>query len=169
MAPVSFSRNTRNQQTIFVNGRLIKSNELSSALDEVYHTLLPKGRFPIAVVHLQVENTNLDVNIHPAKIQIKVFNIDLIQEKLINLFRKRLLTKNIDNYSSYQIKSPYFKKATFIPEAKIAEIKEENANWETIKDDSFIEDNFLKEEIIIKQEKFSWEQNILKKYTKCFN
>ena len=158
LAPVSFSRNTRNQQTIFVNGRLIKSYELSSALDEVYHTLLPKGRFPIAVVHLQVENTNLDVNIHPAKIQIKVFNIDLIQEKLINLFRKRLLTKNIDNYSSYQIKSPYLNKASFIPETKIAEIKEENANWETIKDDSFIEDNFLKEEIIIKQEKFSWEQ-----------
>ena len=47
LAPVSFSRNTRNQQTIFVNGRLIKSYELSSALDEVYHTLLPKEDFPL--------------------------------------------------------------------------------------------------------------------------
>lgn len=92
------TRNNRNQEVFFVNGRLIKSTELTQALEEGYYTLMAKGRFPIAVVKLELPGQDLDVNIHPAKTEIKINRFDLLQPKLVDQFKDALweasITKN---------------------------------------------------------------------------
>ena len=92
------TRNNRNQEIFFVNGRLIKSAELTQALEEGYYTLIAKGRFPIALVKLQLPGQDLDVNVHPAKTEIKINRFDLLQPKLVEQFKDALweasITKN---------------------------------------------------------------------------
>jgi len=95
LAPPRFNRNTRNQQIFFINGRLIKNIELSKALDQAYHTLIPKGRFPIALVSLTLPAIELDINIHPAKLQVKINNTDKLFNKIIELFKEKLWRENI--------------------------------------------------------------------------
>jgi DNA mismatch repair protein MutL len=64
-------RNTRLYCTFCVNGRLVRSQMLTYALEEAYHALLPGGRHPLAVIHLTVPADDLDVNVHPTKIEVR--------------------------------------------------------------------------------------------------
>ena len=62
---------TRQYLSFFVNGRWVQSRTLSYAVEEAYHSLLLTGRHPIAVVNLTLDPWLLDVNVHPAKTEIK--------------------------------------------------------------------------------------------------
>lgn len=62
---------SRSRQTFFVNGRHIKSKLISSALDEAYKTVTMKGKFPFALLRLTVPCTAVDVNVHPAKTEVR--------------------------------------------------------------------------------------------------
>ena len=64
-------RGSRGMQTFFVNGRFIKSQLLTAALEEGYRNQLMKGRFPGCVLLLEVPVTAVDVNVHPAKTTVK--------------------------------------------------------------------------------------------------
>ncbi len=89
------TRNNRNQETFFVNGRLIKSMELNRILEEGYYTLITKGRFPIAVVKLTLPGQQLDVNIHPAKLEIKINELDRMRTLLVEIFKDALWQASI--------------------------------------------------------------------------
>lgn len=65
------SRGSRSFQHFFVNGRYVKSRMLASALEEAYKNQLMTNRFPICVLHLTVLPTAVDVNVHPAKTEVK--------------------------------------------------------------------------------------------------
>ncbi len=65
---------TRARQTFFVNGRHIRSKVLSSALDEAYKTVTMKGKFPFAVLCISIAPTLVDVNVHPAKTEVRFAN-----------------------------------------------------------------------------------------------
>ena len=77
------SRNNRSQEIFFVNGRLIKSTALSLSLEQGYHTLLAKGRFPIGVVILDLPGEQIDVNIHPSKLEIKIDDFDTVKNAIV--------------------------------------------------------------------------------------
>ena len=62
---------TRQYLSFFVNGRWVQSRSLSYAVEEAYHSLLLTGRHPIAVVNLTIDPWLLDVNVHPAKTEVK--------------------------------------------------------------------------------------------------
>ncbi len=66
-----YSRPTRKEMLFFVNRRPIESKTISYALLEAYHTYAPKGRFPPAVLFLQLDPSLVDVNIHPAKREVR--------------------------------------------------------------------------------------------------
>lgn len=66
-----FSRSSRSHEIFFVNGRILKSDVLSKALEEGYRTDLMQHRFPFAVVYLKVAAENTDVNVHPSKLEIR--------------------------------------------------------------------------------------------------
>ena len=66
-----FGRGSRSMQIFFVNGRFIKSQLLTAALEEGYRNQIMKGRFPGCVLFVSLPHTAVDVNVHPAKTQVK--------------------------------------------------------------------------------------------------
>lgn len=71
ISPVALTRSNRKEITFFVNGRWVQDTPLNSALLQAYHTLLMVGRYPIAVLFIQVPPEEVDVNVHPAKAEIR--------------------------------------------------------------------------------------------------
>ncbi len=65
------ARPSRNLQTFFVNDRPIKSRLLIAALEEAYRNQIMSGKFPACVLHLQLPASAVDVNVHPAKTEVK--------------------------------------------------------------------------------------------------
>ena len=70
----SDARPSRSLQTFFVNGRPVKSVLLIKALEEAYRNQIMVGKFPACVLHLNLPATAVDVNVHPAKTEVKFLN-----------------------------------------------------------------------------------------------
>ena len=68
------SRPSRNLQTFFVNGRPVKSRMMIAALEEAYRNRIMAGKFPACVLCLTLPATTVDVNVHPAKTEVKFLN-----------------------------------------------------------------------------------------------
>ncbi|WP_440953107.1 DNA mismatch repair endonuclease MutL [Methanococcoides sp. FTZ1] len=66
------SRSGTDQQYFFINGRGISSKSISNAVRLGYYNLMPKGRFPVAVLDLELDLTDVDVNVHPAKRYVRM-------------------------------------------------------------------------------------------------
>lgn len=67
----SLTRANRTGIQIFVNRRAVEDRSLTHAVVQAYHTLLPVGRFPVAIVLVEVPPEELDVNVHPQKVQVR--------------------------------------------------------------------------------------------------
>ena len=65
------SRSSRSFETFFINGRMLRSKELSAGLEEGYRTDLMQHRFPFAVLHLTMPPEQVDVNVHPSKMEVR--------------------------------------------------------------------------------------------------
>jgi DNA mismatch repair protein MutL len=61
----------RNHIQLFVNGRTIRDTRLTFAVVQAYHTLLPVGRFPFALLFIDVPPEEVDVNVHPTKVEVR--------------------------------------------------------------------------------------------------
>ena len=70
----SATRGNRANQLFFVNGRHVRSKTMTTALEEAYRNALMVGRFPSCVLHLQLPEHLVDVNVHPAKMEVKFLN-----------------------------------------------------------------------------------------------
>jgi DNA mismatch repair protein MutL len=64
-------KSSRQWQTFIVNARVINSRSIAKALDNAYHSLLPKSGYPLAVLNITVLTETIDVNVHPQKSEIK--------------------------------------------------------------------------------------------------
>lgn len=67
----SLARSNRQQQLFYVNGRFIRSRLVSRALEKAYGSLLSRNTYPAALLFLEIDPVKLDVNVHPAKIQVR--------------------------------------------------------------------------------------------------
>ena len=70
----SLSRATRSQQTFFINTRYIRSRTCLSAVEEAYKNRLLTGRYPSCVINLEINSQIIDVNVHPAKMEVRFSN-----------------------------------------------------------------------------------------------
>lgn len=68
------SRGNKMEQFLFVNRRLIKSNSISAALGEGFQPFIPQRRFPLVLLFLEIPPSEVDVNVHPAKTEIRFCN-----------------------------------------------------------------------------------------------
>lgn len=71
VAPPSMSRSNRQAMHFFVNGRAVQSRMLTYAIEEAYHTLLMVGRRPLCIINVVIDPSLIDVNVHPAKAEVK--------------------------------------------------------------------------------------------------
>jgi len=84
-------KNTRQHISFFVNRRWVLSRMLTTAVEEAYHSLLLAGRHPIAVVNISLDPTLLDVNVHPAKTEIRFLKERRVYAAVLRAVRRALL------------------------------------------------------------------------------
>lgn len=76
--------------TLIVNGRYVKNYAITNAIIAGYSTYIPIGKYPIAVLYLEIDPIQIDVNIHPAKTEIKISNQEEILKIVIDTISKAL-------------------------------------------------------------------------------
>lgn len=91
ISPVALTRSNRRDITFFINGRWVQSAPLATALVQAYHTLLMVGRFPLAVVFVHLPPEDVDVNVHPAKAEVRFRDADRIFSLVQRGTRRALL------------------------------------------------------------------------------
>ena len=84
------SRGSRAQQYVFVNGRAIESPVISAGLKEGYHTALMKGQFPVTFLFLELDPAEVDVNVHPAKREVRFRDPNAVREAVVTAIRRTL-------------------------------------------------------------------------------
>ena len=84
------SRANRSGQRVFINGRAVENGTVNQALREGYHTALMKGRYPVAYLFLQMDPAAVDVNVHPAKREVRFREPGSVREALVAAVRRTL-------------------------------------------------------------------------------
>ena len=93
-SPPSMHRANRGYITLFVNGRWVQDARLTYAVIQAYHTLLPTGRYPLAVVMVQIPPEEVDVNVHPAKAEVRFRDSDGVFRAVQKAVRRTLLERS---------------------------------------------------------------------------
>ena len=86
------SRQTRSQQLVFVNGRAIESSLMTGAIREGYHTALMKGQYPVTFLFLELDSAAVDVNVHPAKREVRFRDPNGVREAIVRCIQQTLET-----------------------------------------------------------------------------
>ncbi len=89
------TRASRKYMSLFVNGRYIRHFALANAIMDGYHTYLPAGRYPISVVHIGMDPSLVDINVHPAKLEARISKEQELMELLKKSIREALQKTNI--------------------------------------------------------------------------
>ena len=96
------SRQSRAQQLVFVNGRAIESPVLTAALREGYHTALMKGQFPVTFLFVDLDPSAVDVNVHPAKREVRFRDPAGVREAVVETIRRTLESGRRDWQQQFQ-------------------------------------------------------------------
>lgn len=101
--PVS-SRPNRSMQLFFINGRYIKTRTAMAALEEAYKGSIMSGKFPACVLHMNMDCSTLDVNVHPSKLEVRFTNERPIFDTVYHGVKSALMSG--DNRSPIRVESP---------------------------------------------------------------
>ncbi|MBI5399436.1 DNA mismatch repair endonuclease MutL [Candidatus Saganbacteria bacterium] len=86
----NISRLDKNYETFFVNHRYVKNFLLNRALEEAYRTLIPGNRYPAAVIFIEIDPAQIDVNVHPTKREIKFAKNQEVMEAITSAVKLAL-------------------------------------------------------------------------------
>ncbi|OQP08067.1 DNA mismatch repair protein MutL [Geobacillus sp. 46C-IIa] len=93
------TRASRNYISLIVNGRYVRNMPLMKAIEAGYHTLLPIGRYPIAFLAIDMDPVLVDVNVHPAKLEVRFSKEaelnELVTAAIRQAFRRRTLIPSV--------------------------------------------------------------------------
>ncbi len=102
----------RNYQTFFINGRFVKSKTAMAALEQAYTSYMPPEKFPTCVMFIEINPARVDVNVHPAKLEVKFSNEKPVFEAIYYTVRTAL--ENNATRPSMQLDvSPRAKRSAF--------------------------------------------------------
>jgi len=130
------TRASRNYISTMINGRFIKNYSLVKAIQEGYHTFLPIGRYPICLIHIEMDPILIDVNVHPSKLEVR-----LSKEAELNRFIEEAIRTAL-------------RKETLIPQG-MTDNRRVTAKYEQT---AFSLDPIQKPEQSVQQEKIVYEQ-----------
>lgn len=92
-----YYRGNRALEYVFINNRIIDSTDISSILEDQYRQIIPNGKFPAFQVYIEVDASEIDINIHPNKKSIKINKLDHLLEILSKCVKDTLFPKLIGN------------------------------------------------------------------------
>jgi DNA mismatch repair protein MutL len=95
VAHPSQSRSSAKSQFLFVGGRYVRDRSLAHALAEAYRGLLMVGRIPVAFLHLDLPPEEVDVNVHPTKIEVRFRDSQRIYSQLLSTVRQTFLSSDL--------------------------------------------------------------------------
>lgn len=101
------ARPNRNLQNFFINERYVKSGTMSAGLEEGFKSFCPIGKFPACVLFLKINFDKVDINIHPAKLEVKFSNERAVFEAIVFAVRNALFRKNESNLAARDAISAY--------------------------------------------------------------
>lgn len=91
LSSLSLTRSNRKDITVFVNGRWVQDPMLTSAVIRAYNTMLMVGRYPVAVLFINIPPELVDVNVHPAKAEVRFRDQDAVFSGVQRAIRRGLL------------------------------------------------------------------------------
>lgn len=91
----SFTRGNRNHQYTYVNGRYIKSEDITEIVEVLYKTLIPVNRFPVYIIFIEISPELIDVNVHPTKTEIRFSNKENIKKILSSAINNTFYNKSL--------------------------------------------------------------------------
>ncbi len=89
----AYPRANRTMQIFFVNGRLVRSKTFAAALDAAYANLVPSGKFAACVLNLNLNPALVDINVHPAKLEVRFVDDHAVFDAIYNAVKSALYGK----------------------------------------------------------------------------
>lgn len=109
------ARSNRSQQLFFVNKRYVKDKILQSATEQAFKGMIPLGKFPFLSLNIDMNPNKVDVNVHPAKLEVRFEEEDKMFKAVYHAIKDTLLKGNSENIAIYnqQIQVPQTEKTEF--------------------------------------------------------
>lgn len=95
VAPPSYAKGTRQGQTLLLNGRVIRAPSLSHAMEKAYAGLLGQRQYPFGILSFTMDPTTIDVNVHPAKTEVRFLEESTMYRDVVAAVKRSLLEKDL--------------------------------------------------------------------------
>ena len=89
------ARGNRNFENYFINGRYIRNNVISKAIEEAFRPYMMQHKYPFTVLHLSMDAAGLDVNVHPSKIEVRFSDAEGVYYEVYHAVKEALAGKNL--------------------------------------------------------------------------
>ena len=89
------SRGNRNFENYYVNGRYVKSKIVTKAVEDAYHTFMMQHKYPFTCLHIQIKGSDVDVNVHPTKMEVRFSNQELVYRQIYQAILQGLQHKEL--------------------------------------------------------------------------
>ena len=89
------SRGNRNFENYYVNGRYVKSKIVTKAVEDAYHTFMMQHKYPFTCLHIQIKGSDVDVNVHPTKMEVRFSDQELIYRQIYQTIIQGLQHKEL--------------------------------------------------------------------------
>lgn len=124
----TIARSNRSNQLFFVNKRHVKDKSLSSAADQSYKGLLPIGKFGFLILNLDIDPHKVDVNVHPAKLEVRFEEEGKVFKAIYHAIRETLLKDDLETdlnkiKNVNILKEEMTVQKQFVPNTKVNELK----------------------------------------------
>lgn len=139
------ARANRSNQLFFLNGRYIKDKNLSAAADQAYKGMIPVGRYGFIVLNIEMDPKFVDVNVHPAKLEVRFEDEGKVFKAVFHAIKSNLaqseLVANVEKNQAYDINfSDDKNKETVITSEKNVEEKSKENFTENVDEENDVED-----------------------------
>ena len=160
------ARSNRANQIFFVNKRYVKDKVLSSATERAYKDYIPSGKFAFAVLNIDMNPRKVDVNVHPAKLEVRFENENTIFKAVYNSIKEKLLSdenNNVEEKNEFQprketIVEQIYNQRKLQEMGLIEEQPKENVSTQIVKDEVpeevKVEEPQIKQNEIVENSKF---------------
>lgn len=119
------SRGNRNYENYFINGRYVKSNIIAKAIEDAYKDFTMQHKYPFTALHFTMDGTDLDVNVHPTKMELRFSNQQGVYNFIYNALKQTLSEPELIPRVELPDAKPVVQKINSIVETKQPAMEEE--------------------------------------------